>query len=94
MRRDVRRRNKRAEAILAVKLALILVVFVIVKGLDWVAGEEGGFGVFSGLFVFRLSLAFAVVVYFVSTQRIRLSRRFVELCLLSFRPLSFCLSCR
>ena len=72
MRRGVRGKNKRAEAVLASKLALILlvalilVVFVIVKGLDWVAGEEGGFGVFSGLFVFWLSFAFAIVVYLVS----------------------------
>ncbi|KGN87459.1 hypothetical protein [Porphyromonas gulae] len=68
MRRGFRGKNKRAEAVLAGKLALILlvalilVVFFILKGLDWVAGEEGGFGVFSGLFVFWLSFAFAIVV--------------------------------
>lgn len=72
MRRGFRGKNKRAEAVLAGKLALILlvalilVVFFILKGLDWVAGEEGGFGVFSGLFVFWLSFAFAIVVYLVS----------------------------
>lgn len=72
MRRGFRGKNKRAEAVLASKLALILlvalilVVFFILKGLDWVAGEEGGFGVFSGLFVFWLSFAFAIVVYLVS----------------------------
>lgn len=72
MRRGFRGKNKRAETVLASKLALILlvalilVVFFILKGLDWVAGEEGGFGVFSGLFVFWLSFAFAIVVYLVS----------------------------